>query len=63
MIFRAVDIYDFKDIRTQLGVTQVPSFKIWVNGVLDSTVVGDSKKQLEEFVEQASEAYKAEHDE
>ncbi len=63
MIFRAVDIYDFRDIREQLDVTQVPSFKIWVNGVLENTVVGDSKQALEEFVEKASQAYKAEHSE
>ncbi len=61
VIFRAVDIYDFKDMRQQLGVSQVPSFKIWVNGVLEDTVVGDSKKQLEESVQKAVKAYDEEH--
>ena len=61
VIFRAVDIYDHMDIRKQLDVTQVPSYKVWVNGVLSNTVTGTSKNLLKQYVQDALTTYEETH--
>ena len=61
VIFRAVDIYDHKDIRTQLDVKQVPTYKVWVNGVLSNTVTGTSKNLLKQYVQDSLTTYEETH--
>lgn len=46
-VFRKVDIFEHRDLLTELGVASLPTFKIWVNGELFDTQVGTDLENLD----------------
>lgn len=59
VIFRNVDIYSHRDLLQELGVRQTPTFKIFIDGEEESTVVGDSLADLTAEIISAIDIYKA----
>ena len=56
-VFRKVDIFEHRDLLDQLGVTSLPTFKIWVNGELYDSQVGTDLDTLNQTIENAIAAY------
>jgi hypothetical protein len=41
-IFRNVDIFEHRELLSELGVKATPTFKLWVNGEFSTTLEGAS---------------------
>ena len=59
VVFRNVNIFDHRTMLEELGVSQTPTFKIFIDGVEESTVVGDSLSDLTAEINKAVDIYKA----
>ena len=59
VVFRNVNIFNHRDMLEELGVSQTPTFKIFIDGVEESTVVGDSLKDLTAEIDKAVDKYMA----
>lgn len=56
-IFRKVDVMEHRELLTELGVSSLPTFKVWVNGELSNTVLGADLVSLEDAIDEAVETY------
>ena len=59
VVFRNVDIYNHRELLKELGVSQTPTFKIFIDGQEESTVVGDSLADLTAEIMDAIDIYQA----
>ena len=59
VVFRNVNIFDHRAMLEELGVSQTPTFKIFIDGVEESTVVGVSLSDLTAEINKAVDIYKA----
>ena len=63
VLFRPIEYVEHKfDIWKQLNITDVPAFKIFVNGELQNSVQGADKDLLEDYVADAIDSYRGEND-
>ena len=55
--FRKVNIYDHKKMLEELDVTLIPTFKIFVNGKEETTIVGEDLSDLTRAINETIEAH------
>ena len=56
-VFKKVDVMKHRELLTELGVSSLPTFKVWVNGMLSNTVLGADIVSLSDAIDEAVETY------